>query len=157
MFNAFKARSDSYLRRMLSYPETAPQIDWSHYRKNLTDASVVDQLEAAYKALNIVYPKDTLSHEVDAQQKQNELETQEFIKDSQLVIAEANKMLEKFKVMIPVKDMSEEEFTLTFPEWNPRWQEPSWWPHPETTPGLSKKQREEFMKPDGPPYSLRMD
>lgn len=78
---------------MLSNPETAPAIDWAYYKKNVQEKSVVDQLEAAYKALSITYPKDTLSHEVDAQEKVNEKEVEEFIKDSKLVIAEANKLV----------------------------------------------------------------
>ena len=78
---------------MLSYPETAPAIDWTYYKTNVLNKSVVDQLETAYKALAITYPKDTLSHEVDAQEKANEKEVEDFIKDSKLVIAEANKLV----------------------------------------------------------------
>jgi len=154
-FNAFKAKSDGYLRRMLSYPETAPKIDWTYYRKNIIAQSVVDQLEASYKALNIAYPKDTLSDQITAQEAENEKDVQAFISDSRQVQAEASKLLEKFKVMIPVNDMCEEEYALTFPDWSVRQTvQPSWWPHQECSPGLSKKERDEILKPDGPPYSL---
>jgi hypothetical protein len=78
---------------MLSYPESAPPIDWSAYRKNITEKSVVDQLENAYKVLSIPYPKDTISHEIDAQQADNVKDIEEFCKESQLKIVEAKKMV----------------------------------------------------------------
>lgn len=78
---------------MLSNPEKAPAIDWTYYKNNITNKSLVDQLESAYRSLAITYPKDTLSQEVDAQEKANEKEVEEFIKDSKLVIAEANKLV----------------------------------------------------------------
>lgn len=155
LFNQFKAKSDAYLRRMLSYPENAPQIDWTYYRKNVINKSVVDQLESAYKALSITYPKDTVSDQIAAQEAENQKEVEQFIKDSKEMIAEANKLVEKFNLMIPVKEMTEEEFALTFPDWSVRQTvRPSWWPHEEATPGLTKKEREEITKSDGPPYSL---
>lgn len=55
--------------------------------------------------------------------------------------------------MIPYKDMSMEDFVLTFPDWVYTTNNPSVWPHPEKTPGLTKEQREQLHKPDGPPYS----
>ncbi|CAG2101332.1 unnamed protein product, partial [Medioppia subpectinata] len=155
MYNAFKAKSDGYLRRMLSYPETAPKIDWSYYRTNITAKGIVDQLESSYKALNIVYPKDNISDQIAAQEAENEKEVELFVKDSKQIQNEAKKLLEKFNVMLPVVDMSEEEFALTFPEWSVRQtREPSWWPHDETTPGLTTAEREALRKPDGPPYSI---
>jgi hypothetical protein len=78
---------------MLSYPENAPAIDWSTYRKNITEKSVVDQLENAYKVLSIPYPKDTISHEIDAQEADNAKEIEEYCKESQLKIVEANKLV----------------------------------------------------------------
>ena len=63
--------------------------------------------------------------------------------------------MDKFKLMIPVNQMTEEEFALTFPDWGVRQAvRPSWWPHEETTPGLSKEERAAITKSDGPPYSL---
>lgn len=49
--------------------------------------------------------------------------------------------------------MSKEEFSLTFPDWVYSYESPSIWPHFEKTPGLSKEERAELHKPDGPPYS----
>jgi len=78
---------------MLSYPENAPQIDWSTYRQKVVNKSVVDQLENAYKALSIPYPKDTKSQEVDAQEKANAVEVEEFCKQSNEKIVEAKKLV----------------------------------------------------------------
>ena len=78
---------------MLSYPENAPKIDWSYYRKSIINKSVVDQLESAYKALSITYPKDTLSQDVDAQEENNKKEVELFCKDSEVIINEANKLV----------------------------------------------------------------
>jgi hypothetical protein len=174
---------------MLSYPETAPKIDWAYYKQNITAKSVVDQLEASYKALNITYPVDNVSDQIAAQEAANEKEAEAFIQDSKQIQTEANKMvcishhnlsssrvfvivmivsllwmpwmarlaeqLDKFKVMITPSEMTEEEFALTFPDWAVRQSvRPSWWPHEETTPGLSQAQRDEITKSDGPPYSL---
>ncbi|CAG2183207.1 unnamed protein product, partial [Oppiella nova] len=137
------------------YPETAPKIDWAYYKQNITAKSVVDQLEASYKALNITYPVDNVSDQIAAQEAANEKEAEAFIQDSKQIQTEANKMLDKFKVMITPSEMTEEEFALTFPDWAVRQSvRPSWWPHEETTPGLSQAQRDEITKSDGPPYSL---
>ncbi len=56
--------------------------------------------------------------------------------------------------MIPYDEITEEEFTLTFPDWSVRWQDPSVWPHDEKAPGLTKEQQEKLRAPDGPPFSL---
>lgn len=55
--------------------------------------------------------------------------------------------------MIPYKDMTLEEFALTFPDWVPSYENPSIWPSYELTPGLSKEEREKLAAPDGKPYS----
>ncbi|XP_054155111.1 ATP synthase subunit d, mitochondrial-like [Oppia nitens] len=155
LFNQFKAKSDGYLRRMLSYPETAPTIDWAYYKKNVINKTVVDQLESTYKALSITYPKDTVSEQIDGQERENDKEVQEFIESSKRTQTEAQKMYNKFDVMLDVKDMSIEEFALTFPDWEVRQTvRPSWWPHEETTPGLTQQERDEITKLDGRPHSL---
>lgn len=56
--------------------------------------------------------------------------------------------------MIPYGEMTQEDFVLTFPEWCYNREDPSIWPHPERAPGLTKEERKELAKPDGPPYSI---
>lgn len=61
---------------------------------------------------------------------------------------------EKFKIMIPYGDMTQDDFALTFPEWVYDRENPSLWPHAERQPGLTREQRKELAKPDGYPYSI---
>lgn len=56
-------------------------------------------------------------------------------------------------MMLPVRDMNNEDFTLTFPDWVCTLESPSIYPHFEKTPGLSKEERERLAAPDGKPYS----
>ncbi|CAM5999848.1 unnamed protein product [Sphagnum balticum] len=124
---------------MMTNPEAPPAIDWSYYRTNIVTPGVVDALEKAYKGLKVPYPKDTLSQAVDAQQKADENSVVEFCATSELKIKDTLEL---------------EDFTLTFPDWSVRWQDPSVFPHEEKTPGLTKEERAQLAKPDGPPHSL---
>lgn len=56
--------------------------------------------------------------------------------------------------MIPYKDMLNEDYQLTFPDWTVNREAPSVWPHPEKQPGLTKEQSAELAKPDPYPYSI---
>lgn len=135
----------------------------------------MDQLEKAYKSLQIPYPKDTRTSEVDAQEQENKKSIEDFCKSSDTRIEDAKKLvklfviyvififisnfyllkqLNKFELMLPYDHMMQEEFTLTFPDWSIRWQDPSIWPHTEKTPGLTKEEVAQLKKPDGPPYSI---
>lgn len=69
-FNAFKARSDKYLRAVMANPEASPKIDWAHYKKNIAVASLVDSFQKQYESLQIPYPADNLTPQVDAQAKE---------------------------------------------------------------------------------------
>ena len=62
--------------------------------------------------------------------------------------------LQKFKIMIPYDQMTDEEFELTFPDWAVTRENPSIWPNEEKVPGLSRKEAAELAKPDGPPFSI---
>lgn len=56
--------------------------------------------------------------------------------------------------MIPYRNMTQEEFALTFPDWGPSIEAPSIHPHYEKTPGLTKEERARLAAPDGRPYSI---
>ncbi|RWS14675.1 ATP synthase subunit d: mitochondrial-like protein [Dinothrombium tinctorium] len=156
-FAAFKARSDGYLRKMMSYPENPPPIDWNAYRATIANKSVVDELEKSYKAVSVPYPKDTLSATVDEQEKEAEKIAAEFCEWSECKVKEAEVLLYKFKVMIPYDQMTEEEFALTFPDWVNRIENASVWPHPDKEPGLSKEERKKAKIINPPPYSIIKD
>lgn len=110
-YNAFKARSDAYLTRyvslfsrhfssqllfsssVLSYPENPPQINFEDYKNKVKSKDVVAQLEKAYKAVKIPYPKDTLSQEVDKQEQEFKAQSESYVAVANAKIAEADKLV----------------------------------------------------------------
>jgi hypothetical protein len=142
------------LIRVLSYPEKPAEIDWTQYKNNIADKDVVSKLEAAYKSVQVPYPKDTQSQLIDEQEKQANAEYKVFVEISNDKIKQAEELAHKFRVMIPYGQMLEEDFALTFPDWVYSRKNPSLPPHPELTPGITPEQRAELAKPDGPPYSI---
>lgn len=130
------------------------EIDWSYYKSKVVNKDVVAKLEAAYKAVQVPYPKDTQSHLIDEQEKKAKADYELFVQISNDKIKQAEELAEKFRVMIPYPEMSCEDFALTFPEWVFSRADPSVAPHLERQPGLSAEERKELAKPDGPPYSL---
>lgn len=48
--------------------------------------------------------------------------------------------------MIPIHEMTKEDFYLTFPDWVPRRDVPTIWPHDSRTPGLDREQREKMLQ-----------
>jgi len=130
MFNAFKSKSDAYLRRVLANPETAPKIDWSYYKKNVALAGLVDNFQKQYDSLQVPYPPDKVTSKIEALEKEFEVNYKQLVADSNARIAEFNKDLEKWKKIIPVHLMTMEEFCLTFPEIAfDCIDKPTFWPH----------------------------
>ena len=129
-------------------------IDWSTYKAKITNKDVVAKLEAAYKAVQVPYPKDTQTQAIDEQEKQATADYQTYVQISKAKIAEAEALAHKFRVMIPYGQMTMEDFSLTFPEWVYSRADPSVEPHLERQPGITAEERKEFAKPDGPPYSI---
>merc|ERR1712007_265695 len=55
MFNAFKLRSDSYLRKVSALPENPPAIDWSYYQQKVAIPGLVETFKAKYESLEVPY------------------------------------------------------------------------------------------------------
>ena len=149
-------RADASERTLsvLSYPEKAPDVDWSFYKSRVANKEVVAKLEAAYKSVQVPYPKDTQTSAVDEQERQAQEDYKKFVEISRDKIKQAEELAEKFRIMIPYGKMTREDYALTFPEWVYSRADPSVEPHPERAPGLTPEQRKEYAKPDPPPYSL---
>jgi len=145
-FNKFKGKSDTYMRRVHENPEKPPEIDFAAYKKLVNNKAAIDQLEKSYKALSISYPPETLSAQIDAQEKQTAVEGKKFADSLSTRINEAEELLQKFKLMIPVDQMTPEEFAHTFPDWAITGGVESLAPNSEKTPGLSKEERADFRK-----------
>lgn len=139
---------------MLSNPEKPADIDWSYYKSNIVNKEVVAQLEAAYKAVQVPYPKDTQSHLIDEEEKRAKADAEAFVLISNDKIKQAEELAEKFRLMIPYGQMTPDDFCLTFPNWVYSRKDPSIEPHPERAPGLTEEEVAELAKPNGPPYSL---
>lgn len=140
--------------RVMSYPEKPADIDWNRYKSNIANKDVVDKLQAAYKSVQVPYPKDTQTPLIDEQEKKAKADYEIFVQISNDKIKQAEELAHKFRVMIPYGQMLEEDYCLTFPDWVYSRADPSIEPHPERAPGLTPEERIELAKPDGPPYSI---
>jgi len=129
-FNALKGRSDGYLRRVLSNPETAPKIDWSVYKSKVALPGLVDSFQKQYEAFKVPYPQDKVTPEVDAQQKQAEAEIKSFVEASNRRIATYQAAISKWDDVLPFEEMTLEEYKDAFPEdsLDPI-NNPTFWPH----------------------------
>ncbi|XP_055594916.1 ATP synthase subunit d, mitochondrial [Uranotaenia lowii] len=132
----FKSMSDKYLRSVLANPEAPPKIDWAFYQKNVPIAGMVDKFQKAYEALQIPYPADTVTAQIDAQEKQVRDEISKFCKDSESRIADYQAQISAMKSQLPFDQMTMEDFRDAYPELalDPL-NKPTFWPHnPEEQP-----------------------
>lgn len=74
-------------------PETPPEIDWNNYKSKIANKDVVSQLESGYKALKIPYPKDAVTPMIDQQEKECQVTVEEFCKQSNGKIKEAEELV----------------------------------------------------------------
>ncbi|KAJ3663246.1 hypothetical protein Zmor_007550 [Zophobas morio] len=130
LFQAFKAKSDQYLRSVLKNPEKAPEINWAFYKSRVPVAGMVDEFQKQYGALKIPYPPDTVSTQIDAQEKELKVEIEKFKQESNARIAELKKELAHLSALIPFDQMTMEDFRDAFPEQalDPI-NKPTFWPH----------------------------
>ncbi|XP_066987537.1 ATP synthase subunit d, mitochondrial [Macrobrachium rosenbergii] len=140
MFNAFKGKSDAFLRKVLSLPEASPKINFAEYKARIAIPGMVDEFQKQYDALKIPYPADTVSSEIDAVEKEAAAEVQGFIKASNDRIATLQADLVRWEGMIPYDQMTMEEWAEAFPEQSISATNPTMWPHlPEDQPGYVTK------------------
>lgn len=136
-FNAFKSRSDKYMRAVLANPAESPKIDWAAYKKNVSVAGLVDNFQKQYEALKVPYPADNVSAQVDAQGKEVDAEITKFKKESEERIASHQKELAYLNSLLPFNQMTMEDFKDSYPDLalDPL-NKPTFWPHtPEEQPG----------------------
>nr|CAD7413413.1 unnamed protein product [Timema cristinae]CAD7434351.1 unnamed protein product [Timema monikensis] len=129
-FTNFKVKSDSYLRRVLASPEEPPKIDWAAYKSRVGVPGMVEDFQKKYEALKIPYPADTLTVQVEAQQKQATKEVQDFISASNVRIAAYEEEVAKLRALLPYGQMTMEDFRDAYPELalDPI-NRPTFWPH----------------------------
>lgn len=147
-FISFKGRSDKYLRAMLANPEHSPKIDWAAYKNKIPNAALVESLQKSYESLNIPYPADTVSAEVDKLRQNVTAQIAELKKDSATRIAEHKAEIERIKAMLPYGQMTMDDFAEAHPDQAfDTINRPTFWPHDDDSqPGYvdpSGKQEEE--------------
>uniref|UniRef100_A0A1W7RAX3 ATP synthase subunit d, mitochondrial n=1 Tax=Hadrurus spadix TaxID=141984 RepID=A0A1W7RAX3_9SCOR len=146
MFQAFKARSDGYLRRVLAYPEEPPKINWAYYRSHVAQPGLVDDFEKSYNALKVPYPSEKVTPEIDSQQKEAEKQAMKYINQSKETIAKYQKELDALNAVLPFDQMTMEDFKDAFPQYalDPV-NRPTFWPHEleeEKQPGSESDEAE---------------
>lgn len=58
LYRAMKSRSDYFINRVHSNPESLGKIDFAYYRTMLPALRMVDEFEAAYSKVQVPYPVD---------------------------------------------------------------------------------------------------
>lgn len=53
--------------RVLANPEKPPEINWAEYQKSVPIKGLVEKFKSQYQSLQVPFPKDTLSAQIDAQ------------------------------------------------------------------------------------------
>ncbi|KAG0417274.1 hypothetical protein HPB47_005739 [Ixodes persulcatus] len=148
LYQAFKVKSDGYLRKVFSYPENPPPIDFAMYRSRLSNPALVDHFEKSvpfgrplkwgildvkplskYKSFMVPFPKEHLSPQIDAEERQAKDEVEGFIRESKERIEEYKQQLLKFQAMIPAVHMTLEDYADCFPEHALNVDKPTYWPH----------------------------
>lgn len=153
--NKLKSQIDSTVAKCSQLPESLPKIDWAQYKAHASDPKAVEELEKRYNAIKVEPPKIPASRldDLELAKKQDLERFRKYAMKAQSFVESAEIVKNKFAKMIPVKDMSYEEWAKTFPYWSYQADNPSIGPHLGRSPGLSVEEAIEFEKPDPLPFS----
>lgn len=69
--------------RVLANPEKPPEINWAEYQKMVPVEGLVEKFKSQYQSLQVPFPQDTLSGEIDAQWSKIEPEIKAFSAEMQ--------------------------------------------------------------------------
>lgn len=155
--NRLKAQFDATSVKVASLPESLPAVDWSYYKTHASDSKLVEEIEKKYAAMKVDRPKANPKRleELDVAKMQDQVRFKKFCEYAQSSIEAATIVKKKFDTMIPVKEMSMEDWTLTFPHWSTTIENPSIYPHLGRTPGLTREEAAAFDQPDPIPYATK--
>lgn len=56
---------------MQAYPEAAPKLDWVFYKQHVPVAGLVDKFQKEYESMNVPYPADNYSANIDTMAEQS--------------------------------------------------------------------------------------
>ncbi|ENN73621.1 ATP synthase subunit d, mitochondrial [Dendroctonus ponderosae] len=140
-FLTFKSKSEGYLRRVLAQPEKPPAINWDLYKQKVPIAGMVDEFQKKYSALSIPFPPDTVSGQLNAQEKEIQADIEKFKTESNARIAQYKQQLAHINSLLPYDQMTMEDFYDAYPDraLDPI-NRPTYWPHnPEDQPDFEEK------------------
>lgn len=153
--NKLKSQTDATYVRAVSLPDSLPKIDWDHYKKHAADPKAVEAIQKSYNTIKIDRPKAKASRlaELQKAELQDEERHKRFGKICDGFIHSSSVVKKKFEDMIPIPEMSIEDWALTFPEWSISHENPSIWPHMSKWPGLTREQARVLAQPDPVPFA----
>ncbi|XP_022901608.1 ATP synthase subunit d, mitochondrial-like [Onthophagus taurus] len=140
-FIAFKSKADNYLRKVQQLPDAPPKLDWAFYKAKVPVPGMVAEFEKSYSALNIPFPADTVSGQLDSQEKEIKQDIEKFKTESNARIEEYKKQLAHLASLLPYDQMTLEDYRDAFPEDAlDTLNKPTFWPHaPEDQLGYVDK------------------
>jgi F-type H+-transporting ATPase subunit d len=131
-YRAFKSKSDLFISKVHRFPENLPTIDFANYTSRLTNKAIVADFEKQYKSLSIAFPKDksNLKAQIDADEKQAQVETQKRVAEMKQSIEESKAVLAKIDSIPGPGVMTPDMYFDYFPDiaLNP-WERPDFYPH----------------------------
>lgn len=71
----------------MANPEKPPAIEWAEYKKVIPIPQLVDDFQKKYEALQIPYPTDNVTSQINEQEKTVKAEIEDFKKKSEERIA----------------------------------------------------------------------
>lgn len=144
LFNAYKAKSDLYLRRMQANPETPPKINWDYYRKALATPALADKFQKDYESYKVPFPADKYTSQIEAREKAVEKEIEDFRQKCKEAEKDYLATIAALEAIMPYDQMTMEDFLEVHPEYETGTVEnPSIWPHTEETKKLERGEYEE--------------
>lgn len=144
LFNAYKARSDQYLRRMQANPESPPKMNWDYYKNVLVTPSLADKFQKDYESFKVPFPADKYTSQIEAKEKALEKEIEEFRQECKKAEQEYHAYIASWEAIMPYDQMTMEDFLEAHPEYETGTvNKPSIWPHTEEVKKLERGEYKE--------------
>lgn len=155
--NKFKSRVDASAVKLASLPDSLPKIDWDYYKANASDAKIVEEIQKKYSSLKIDVPKAPESRLAELKQAQldDERRYKAFAEVAKSYIDSSEVVKTKFKNMLPFREMTLEDWALTFPEWTNHSIENPVMGSYSRFAGLTREEAAAFDQPDPVPFSTK--
>ncbi|GFQ90749.1 ATP synthase subunit d, mitochondrial [Trichonephila clavata] len=131
-FQTFKVKVDGYTKKLLSYPEKPPTIDFASYKARLPNLAMVDEFEKQFKAVKVPFPADKLTPLIEEQEKKIDGQIKLAQELADLNCKYYEKKLQWLKDMMPFDEMTLDDYKDYFPD--PKldvYETPNFWPFAE--------------------------